>query len=214
MFCTYDGSKAHQIRGDFRDASGTYPQAWLKAVTKEQRDALGVYWFSDQKAHPDQYHQQGVATDAPPDAEGRVIRTYTIVDKNVDQVRQLIEGKVIGLRASVAHGGIIYLSKNFATDTTTVESINLIATALLDGLTFPGGTIPWDTMETPSAPRQTFDATETQFKALRNEVAKHFFFCTQAARTHLDAIEALTTFAELEAYDYSTGWPANPSMEL
>ena len=213
MFCTYVEGKVHPLRGEFKSEAGTFPRAWLRAVTKAQRDALGVYWFTDQKARPDQYHRAGAPIDTLDAGEGRVTRTYAIVDKNVDQVRQLINGKVMGLRATVAHAGITFSSKPFSTDSTTVESINLIAMALLDGGTFPGGTLPWDTMETPSAPTKTFNATEAQFKAFRNAVAAHFVLCTKAARTHFNAIDALTTFAELEAYDYTTGWPANPSME-
>ncbi len=213
MFCTYDNGVVRTFRGEYKDSTGTYPAAWLRKAIKDGRAPANVYFFTDNsRSGVDEFHAQGANVDNAPDANGEVIRTTTPVEKSVDVVKSLVKTKIGRARTNIAHSGIIFSSKNFATDSTTVESINLIATALLDGETSPGGTLPWDTLETPTSPKETFNATETQFKAFRNAVAKHFVLCTKAARTHLDAVDALTTFSEVTSYDYSTGWPANPDM--
>ena len=67
-------------------------------------------------------------------------------------------------------------------------------------------------MDTPQVPTQVFQATEVQFKSFRNAVAAHFVLCTKVARSHVDALNALITFADVVAYDITTRWPVNPDM--
>jgi len=211
MFCIYqNGEVKRTFRGELKNDQGTFPAAHLRAIGADGREALDCYLFTDRsKQGFDEFHNMGPISDAAP-VNGEVVRTCTPVEKNVDAVKEKMKAHITAMRHNVARNGIIFSAKNFQTDAATVDSINLIATALIDGDTFPGGTIPWDTMDTPQAPRETFEATEVQFKALRNAVSAHFVNCTKQTRVHLDAVDALSTFADLVAYDYSTGWPANP----
>lgn len=215
MFCIYKNGAVQKIlrsnRGYVEPDGTQHTKAIFgKQWSDAERAALDIYRFTDKsKEGLDEFTRMGAVSDAAP-VNYEVVRTTAKVNANVLVVREILKSRVKNMRGQVAHAGIIFSTKNFATDTTTVESINLIATALLEGATFPGGTLKWDTMDTPKAPRETYNATETQFKTLRNKVAAHFIGCTDNARVHLDALDALNTHAALIAYDYSTGWPVNP----
>ena len=214
MFCVYKNGAVEKVfSGEHRDETGTYPAAHLLAIGQTGRAALDVYLFDDHSDDFDgRFYTAGATDDAPPDGAGTVVRTVTPVEKDLASVRAAAKAQIMGKRSTVAHSGVIFSGLNFKTDTTTIESINLITTALLDGETFPGGSIPWDTMKTPKVPSQIFAATEVQFKALRNHIAAHFVLATKQAREHADAVDALGTPAEVIAYDQSTGWPVNPDM--
>lgn len=211
MFCVYEnGAVTKTFNGEIKIPDvGTMPKAWLlKAIPDGRVANLGIYFFQDNSNRFDKkLFDRGPVVDTL--VGDTVTRSTTPVPKSVDIVKAQVKKEINIERGRRAHAGLVFSTKNFATDATTIESVNLITTALLDGATFPGGTLKWDDMD-----GNTFNATEAQFKALRNAMATHFVLCTKQARVHMDAVDALTTYQEVVDYDYSTGWPVNPDASI
>ncbi len=208
MFCVYkNGSVESVFRGEFKDDTGTYPAAHLRAIGVDGRAELNVYLFTDQSksGYDKDFYVMGEITDAAPDENGEVIRTSTPVERNVDVVKAKIKSKITAMRSSVAHDGVVYMDKNFVTERQTVDSINLIAIELADD-----AEVPWDTMDTIKAPTEVFAMTGVQFRGLRDAIAVHYLAATVATRGHIDAVDALSSFSDLVSYDYTTSWPTNP----
>jgi len=208
MFCVYkNGSVERIFRGEFKNDTGTYPAAHLRAIGVDGRAELDIYLFTDQskRGYDKDFYVMGEIADAAPDENGDVIRTSTPVERNVNAVKAMIKGKITKMRSSVAHEGVVYMDKNFLTDRQTVDSINLIAIELADD-----AEVPWDTMDTKKAPTEVFAMTGVQFRGLRDAIAVHFLAATVATRGHVDAVDALSSFSDLVSYDYTTSWPTNP----
>jgi hypothetical protein len=208
MFCVYkNGSVESVFHGEFKDDTGTYPAAHLRAIGVDGRAELDVYLFTDQSksGYDNNFYVMGEIADAAPDENGEVIRTSTPVERNVDVVKAVIKDKITQMRSSVAHDGVVYMDKNFVTDRQTVDSINLIAIELADD-----AEVPWDTMDTIKAPTEVFVMTGVQFRGLRDAIAVHYLAATVATRGHVDAVDALSSFSDLVSYDYTTSWPTNP----
>ena len=210
MFCVYkNGSVESVFRGEFKDDTGTYPAAHLRAIGVDGRAELDIYLFTDQSkgGYDNDFYVMGEIADAAPDENGDVIRTSTPVERNVNAVKAMIKGKITKMRSSVAHEGVVYMDKNFVTDRQTVDSINLIAIELADD-----AEVPWDTMDTKKAPTEVFVMTGVQFRGLRDAIAVHYLAAPVATRGHVDAVDALSSFSDLVSYDYTTSWPTNPDM--
>ena len=60
----------------------------------------------------------------------KVTMDYVNTNKDVATQKTSVAAKIDAMRGTVAHAGVIFSTKNFATDSTTVESINLISAAL------------------------------------------------------------------------------------
>ena len=90
-------------------------------------------------------------------------------------------------------------------DPATVQTVNLIATALSDGEILPAG-FTWRDL---TGAEVTVD--EAQFKAFRNALAAHFVSAAKNAADHLAAVDALADAQAVIDYDFSAGWPANPA---
>jgi len=210
MFCVYkNGSVERVFRGEFKDDTGTYPAAHLRAIGVDGRAELDIYYFTDQSkgGYDNDFYVMGEIADAAPDENGDVIRTSTPVERNVNAVKGMIKSKITKMRSSVAHDGVVYMDKNFATDRQTVDSINLIAIELADD-----AEVPWDTMDTTKVPTEVFAMTGVQFRGLRDAIAVHYLAATVATRGHVDAVDGLSSFSDLVSYDYTTSWPTNPDM--
>ena len=208
MFCVYkNGSVERVFRGEFKDDTGTYPAAHLRAIGVDGRAGLDIYYFTDQSksGYDKDFYVMGEIADAAPDENGDVIRTSTPVERNVNVVKAMIKSKITQMRSSVAHDGVVYMDKNFVTERQTVDSINLIAIELADD-----AEVPWDTMDTIQAPTEVFAMTGVQFRGLRDAIAVHYLAATVATRGHIDAVDALSSFSDLVSYDYTTSWPTNP----
>jgi hypothetical protein len=141
---------------------------------------------------------------------GVVTRTHTTDLKPVDELRSQLRQATLDHRRIVAGGGLTYSGYPFATNTSATNDINLIFNALNAGETFPGNTIPWDTMD-----GQVLNANEAQFLAFAKAVAAHRIKCTKAAAAHIDAIIGLATAQEVVDYDITSDilgseWPVNP----
>jgi hypothetical protein len=207
MFCIYRGGAVQKVfRNELKIDSGTYPAAWLRV--RESRETLDVYMFEDQsKNGTNEFYSMGAATDAAPNSDGIVIRTTAKVAKSVDIAKKVIVSKIKDMRTSVARAGVIYDSKNFSTDASSVENINL-----LESKGFDSDTIAWETMDTPKVASTVYTADEAKFSALRTVIATHFKSCTNNAQAHITAVNDLTDFDDVVAYDFTENWPNNPDM--
>ena len=211
MFCVYkDGAVVKTIRGNqwFITPTGDkQPPTIFKLWSREELATLDIYHFTDQSksGYDNNFYVMGEIVDAAPNLNGDVIRTSTPVERNVDVVKRVIKDKITRMRSSVAHDGVVYMDKNFATDRQTIESINLIAIELADD-----AEVPWDTMDTEKVPTEVFTMTGAEFKGLRDVIAAHYLACTVQTRVHIDAVDAKRTFNTVTSYDYTTDWPANP----
>jgi len=164
--------------------------------------------FEDQsKNGTNEFYSMGAATDAAPNSDGIVIRTTAKVAKSLDIAKKVIVSKIKDMRTSVARAGVIYDSKNFSTDATSVENINL-----LESKGFDGDTIAWETMDTPKVASTVYTADEAKFSALRTVIATHFKSCTNNAQAHITAVNDLTDFDDVVAYDFTGNWPSNPDI--
>lgn len=137
-----------------------------------------------------------------------ITTTYTNVDRAVDGVRELALTQIDGKLSEVAYGGMIHLGQDVATDAVSVDTMTLVASALSDGEVLPAG-FSWENMQ-----GVRFVLTDAQFRGLRNAAAKHFVLARKQAADHKDAVDALLTVAAIVAYDFSTGWPANPVLPI
>ena len=220
MFCIYkEGAVQSIMHGNkaFIAEDGTqHGRDIFTRWTDIERSNLNIYRFTDQtkEGYNKDFYTSGIPSDSAP-VDYTITRSSSPVPKtNLDALKEALKSRVVKMRSQVARAGVIFSTKNFDTDSKTVESINLIGTALLDGNSFSEGVIPWDTMDTDKVPKETFNATEEEFKALRNAIATHFVLCSKQAKIHLDAIDALTTFNAIITYDYSTGWPITPDTSF
>lgn len=134
-----------------------------------------------------------------------VIRTHTTALANLDRLKDKRRAEIIATRDGVMAGGLDFGGSAFETDTGTVATINLIASALLDGETLPPGFTWRDRLGVPVA------VTDANFKAFRNALARQFALAHKNAADHLAAIDALAEGQPVVDYDITTGWPANPA---
>lgn len=96
-------------------------------------------------------------------------------------------------------GGIIVSGATIKTDR---ESQALIAGAKLYSDLNEAVLIDW------KAENSWAQINRTAIMAISQAVAAHVQACFSQERVHAEAINALTTAAEIEAYDITTGWPA------
>lgn len=141
---------------------------------------------------------------------GVVVRTYTVTLKPLDDLKARKVAAVLRHRSKIAAGGLTFSGKAIATDQQAMTEVGLIYSLLNNGGTFPGGSIPWPTMD-----GNVMTATETQFKAFTKDAAGHFVKATKAAQAHLDAIDALTVKQAVVDHDETADiagseWPVNP----
>ena len=91
---------------------------------------------------------------------------------------------------------------NGATIKTDRESQALIAGAKLYSDLNEAVLIDW------KAENSWVQINRTAIMAISQAVAAHVQACFSQERVHAEAISALTTAAEIAAYDITTGWPA------
>ena len=141
---------------------------------------------------------------------GQITRTHNTKLKPLAVLKTRKKSDVFNRRIDIASGGITFSSKPFSTSNDAMNEINLIFNALNAGESFPGGTIPWETLD-----NQILNANETQFLAFAKEVAQHRIKATKAAQAHITAINALSTKVAVAGYDITgdivgNEWPVNP----
>lgn len=108
---------------------------------------------------------------------------------------------VAAKRWQVETGGIVIAGHPIATDRESVSQLNGSYGSLKNGLI---ADTPWK-----AADGSFTLVTLTELEPIAQGVAAHVRSCFAAEQAHVEAIEALYTQAELDAYDINTGWPPN-----
>jgi hypothetical protein len=167
-------------------------------------ELLAIGWPPFREVGYDQaiYRSLGSADEIAGD---EVVRTHTLALANLARLKDRRRGEIIAKRDAVMAGGLDFAGSAFDTDAGTVATVNLIASALLDGETLPAGFTWRDRDGAPVA------VTDANFQAFRNALARQFALAHKAGADHLAAIEALADAQAVVDYDATTGWPANPA---
>lgn len=108
-------------------------------------------------------------------------------------------GKVAAQRWQVETGGILIGGTPIATDRESQAQLTSACTSLKGGLI---ADTPWK-----AADGSFTMVTLAEIEPVAQAVAAHVRACFAAEQAHAEAIDALQTQAELDAYDINTGWP-------
>ena len=171
-----------------------YPSNWLRGVDTATREALGFvpvtvgakpderyYWVTEERNGPD--------------------ITYTGIAKDLDQVKKLILTDLAAKRYQVEVGGMELNGSVIATDRETQSKISGAVSAVAAGLPAP---LTW------KGPQGFITLDAPTLTAIALAIASHVQACFVNEAVHTEEINNKSTVADLLAYDYSTGWPANP----
>jgi hypothetical protein len=135
----------------------------------------------------------------------RIKRTFALGDLDGTRKKRDLLGQVKSTRNSKIDAGIeITVKGNTHVLQTDKESRDLITGATSSansGHTFPAS-FAWRMRDDTDV-----KLNPGEMKKIGQDVFDHVNNCHEAARTHLTAISALSTWDELEAYDLSSGWP-------
>lgn len=177
-----------------------HPSAIFSSWTPAELLAIGWPPFREASFDRTIYRSTGTADAIQVD---EVVRAHTTAPRTSDQLKDRRRTEILAKRDAVMAGGIDFSGSAFNTDAGTVATINLIATALLDGETLPANFTWRDRDGTPVA------VPDANFKAFRNALARHFALASKNADDHLAALAALADAQAVIDYDFTTGWPAN-----
>lgn len=135
----------------------------------------------------------------------RIQRTFTLSDLNADAKKSRLLADVKSRRDEKINAGIEVVIKAVTyVLQTDAESRNLLSGAMSAANashTFPAS-FAWrmrDNTDVELNPAET--------KKMGGDAFDHVNNCHEAARAHLTAIEALSTWGELDAYDLTALWP-------
>ncbi len=185
-----------------RDGVGVqHPGAIFSRWTPAELLAIGWPPFRESRFDQTVYRSTGTGDAITGD---EVIRSHTTTLASLGRLKDHRRVEIIARRDAVMGGGLDFGGSAFDTDPGTVATVNLIATALLDGETLPPSFTWRDRDGAPVA------VPDTAFKNFRNALARHFALAHKNADDHLTAIGALSEAQAVVDYDASTGWPANP----
>lgn len=156
-----------------------------------------------------------VADDPPPAGQeisssayqwtgGQAIETHTFADLDLAEFKARVIADINAHREAVKAAGLTwsYLGADHPveTDARSREAINGLVTMLPVA---PSLTETWRMADNSDV---ALDAAA--IAALGGAVLAHGSAAHATARAHKDAVAALSTAAEVAAYDWSTGWPA------
>lgn len=100
---------------------------------------------------------------------------------------------------TVAYGGMIYSTQNYATDNLTLTYHGLVGHT---GLAAPANIRDMDGVLTVVNP--------AQYRLFADAISEHVSDTINNRDVHSAAIDALTDPQEIVDYDITTGWPVNP----
>lgn len=117
------------------------------------------------------------------------------------RTKEALLSEVAAKRWAVETGGVIVGGSPIATDRESQAQLTSAYTSLKSGLI---ENTTW------KAADGTFNlVTLAQIEPVAQFVAAHVRACFAAEQIHDEAIQALTTQSELDAYDINAGWPQN-----
>ena len=115
------------------------------------------------------------------------------------RTRASLLAEVVAKRWQVETGGILIGGTPIATDRESQAQVSSAYASLKDGLITD---TPWKAMEGSFAP-----LTLAEFEPVAQAVAAHVRACFAAEQAHSEAISAMMTQDELDAYSIEEGWP-------
>lgn len=127
--------------------------------------------------------------------------SYTVTDFPIDQVKTNKKSAVNLMREQHIQQGITWNGNLFETDIASQGKLTAVVTSVAAGLTLPAN-FTWRTADNIDVPM-----TGQDLKDLAQVVLNHVDACYKNSWVHKDAIDVLTTAADVAAYDYTTGWP-------
>lgn len=137
--------------------------------------------------------------------DGYVKRTYALVDVSPDGLKQQLLRLVNDKRAQITQAGVAVTVRGnghiLQTDNGSQQMLVGAMAAAAANHTFPSG-FSWRMRDNTDV-----DLNPAEMKAMAGTVFDHVNAAHAASRIHKAAIEALTTWAELDAYDLDAGWP-------
>lgn len=106
-------------------------------------------------------------------------------------------------------GGTVELAGIFTIGNVTANSYELTSVDGTAWAVFTSGGSATLTCEWTSVDNTINDLTAAGFLSLATALGNYSDLCFRTARTHKNAINALTDTASVNVYDYTTGWPSN-----
>ncbi len=165
--------------------------------------ANNIVEVQEQKIDERFYTQQGTPTYTDL-GNGVWQEVLPITTKPIADLQKNIIQQIEDKKKQVLRGGLIVLTKNISTESEDIDKLLLID-SFRGRKPFPAGGVVIFTME-----GQRIKANETQFNTLMDALALHFYNTDNNADTHIVAVTALVLDTDVLAYDFTTGWPANP----
>jgi len=144
----------------------------------------------------------------------RIKRTYDLRDIPAGTSQRRLLSKVNGKRNSIIHADITVTIRGddyvLQTDSESLELLAGATSAANSNHTFPAD-FAWRMRDNTDVALNL-----AEMKTMSGEVFEHANAAHVASRAHKAAIEALTTWAEVDAYDLNAGWPpvAPPAADL
>jgi hypothetical protein len=179
-----------------------YPADWLRRADAASRAALGFLDVHTEAKPDDKFHW--VTQADPVVRDGVAVVGYTAFPKDVVMVKAMRLADLAAKRYEVETGGTIVNDMPVETDRDTQSKLSGALVAIASGLPCP---LRW------KGPEGFVTLDETTLKAIALAVATHVQEAFAAEADHHEALSALTDFASTVAYDFTTGWPANPVKE-
>ena len=179
-----------------------YPANWLTLATPTERSTHGFKLVqNDVKPDDETYNVSGPVIDS----SGPIVQvTYTSTPRPLAALKKHKLEKLRQKRKTVERGG---------TEPTPGQ---IILTDVDDQAKITGA---WALAQQNPAVIMNWKAASgwvqlnaAAINSIALAVATHVQTCFNNERTHADAINALSTPAAVLAYDFSTGWPANPQV--
>lgn len=180
------------------------PYSQALAMSQAELELVFLTKITDVRASVDEFH---AATNQRIEQNGQDWELrHDVIELTVDGAKDVLVRRLRQAKNRVRDGGAVSVGGNgVATDVESVATLNAAHNAFDAGRTFPAGGYP---ITATAGTRHR--VTQNQFNAIVADVAEHRVLVEKNYFDHLDAIDALATFAEVVAYDVTTGWPANP----
>lgn len=174
--------------------------------SQAELEAIGVFPVVAAPLPDNRYYTVGDSTFTYDPVLKVVNEELVVYERDLEALKNKLLNEIARKRVTVANGGFMFNAIPVPTDPTTVTKMNLIANGISLGNPFPAKLILADMENVPR------NITQTSLNNVVKAMATHFINTDNAADDHEIAIAALTTVAAAQAYDITTGWPANPDL--
>ncbi len=157
-----------------------------------------VIWLPDSPPVITKY--QSVIRTEPVPPEATEIE-YVVSDLPLEQAKAVCKAEVDVLKFQKIQVPVVYNGNNYDSDPTSLSNLTATVAIINAGSTLPPG-FTWRDADNNDV---SLDAAGVI--ALADVMFNRVNDCYNASWTHKNAINALTTTADVAAYDMSSGWP-------